>query len=100
MALDVSRENRNLPFSKDRNARRGCSGDAHKHPRDVAGHVENHHEVMDVVIITRGNIYPASTGESAYNSRHKYNGGKRGGRGMVQKVLEEHDSETRTCAFE
>jgi len=81
--LDASKENRSLPLPKDRNARRGCSGDAHKHPRDVADHVEDHHEVVNVVIIARGNIYPASTGESAYNSRQKDNGGKRGGRGMV-----------------
>jgi len=53
-------ENGSLPLSNYRNARTGSGRDAYKHPRDVADHVEDHHKVMDIVIITRGNIYPAS----------------------------------------
>jgi len=98
--LEGSRENRSLPLPTDRRARTGCCGDADKHPRDIADHVENHHEVVDVVVIAGGDVHPASTGESAHNARQKDDSGKRGGFRMVQEVLEEYNGETWACVSE
>ena len=83
-----------VPFPDDGDACLGRGGNGAEHPGEVADHVEDHHKVVHIVVVGRGDVDPAAAGERADDACAEDERGEgRAGR-VVEEVLQEDERET------
>lgn len=80
------------PFASDSGGWRGQK--ATNHPWNIADHIGNHHDVMDVMIIIGRYIDPTPTRECPNDTKDKNYGGQKARRTM-QIVLDEYECKAR-----
>ena len=81
------------PFHDQTRRRRVRNGT--EHPRHVTDDVRHHEDVMHVVMVGRGDVDPATTGQRSDDANNEKDKGPRGLVGLaLHMVLEKHEGKT------
>ena len=59
---------KHVPLPTDGHSTGWSGRNPSKHPWYVADHVKDHHKVVNIVVIARRDVNPASAGQRAYNA--------------------------------
>jgi len=76
-----------------------CCG-TDKHPRDVTEDVDDHHDIMDIMVVGGGNVDPAPAYQGSYYAKEEDQSWKGRTGGAMEVILEEDKRKTRSLLID